>query len=38
MEAVTDYVMAEIIGAGPVTRTDCVDFFGSEADVCGTYD
>jgi mono/diheme cytochrome c family protein len=38
MEAVTDYVMAEVIGAGPVTSAECLDFFGPDADICETYD
>jgi mono/diheme cytochrome c family protein len=38
IDAVADYVAADIKGAGPVTRTQCFKFFGRDADVeCAKY-
>lgn len=36
IEAVVDYLEAKVIGKGPITREECVEYFGSESS-CGEY-
>jgi mono/diheme cytochrome c family protein len=35
--AIADYVKAKIIGRGPVTREQCIEFFGQETNECLRY-
>ena len=37
IDAVADYVATKIKGAGPVTRAQCVEFFGAEGAECEKY-
>jgi mono/diheme cytochrome c family protein len=37
IDAVADYVASKIKGAGTVTRTQCVEFFGEAASYCDKY-
>ena len=37
IDAVADYVATKIKGAGPVTRAQCVEFFGEGAAECDKY-
>jgi mono/diheme cytochrome c family protein len=37
VEAVSDYLLAKIIGRGPVTREECEEAFGKGARSCGEY-
>jgi hypothetical protein len=37
MEAIADYLVAKVIGRGPVTREECEEMFGKEARSCGEY-
>ena len=37
IDAVADYVASKIKGAGPVTRTQCVKFFGEAGSYCDKY-
>jgi len=34
IELIADFLMAKIIGKGPMTRAGCVEFWGSEVDAC----
>jgi mono/diheme cytochrome c family protein len=37
IDAVADYVASKIKGAGPVTRAQCVEFFGEAGSYCDKY-
>jgi len=37
VEAVADYLLAKIVGRGPVTREECEEAFGKGARTCGEY-
>ena len=37
VEAVADYLLAKVIGRGPITREECEETFGSGARSCGAY-
>jgi hypothetical protein len=38
IDAVADYVATKIKGAGPITRQECMDFFGKGAEAhCSAY-
>jgi len=37
IDAVADYVAAKVLGAGPVTFEQCVEFFGKVVQACGAY-
>jgi hypothetical protein len=34
IDQVADFLFAKVIGKGPMTRTGCVEFWGSDVDVC----
>jgi hypothetical protein len=34
MERILDFLQAKVIGQGPMTRAKCVEFWGSDVDVC----
>ena len=34
IDLVADFLMAKVVGRGPMTRAKCVEFWGSEVDVC----
>jgi len=36
-EVIADYLLARIIGHGPVTREECEEAFGEHARTCGQY-
>jgi mono/diheme cytochrome c family protein len=36
-EAIADYLLAKVIGRGPVTREECEEMFGQGARSCGEY-
>lgn len=36
-EAIADYLLAKVIGRGPVTRPECEEMFGNGARTCGDY-
>jgi mono/diheme cytochrome c family protein len=36
-EAIADYLLAKVIGRGPVTREECEEMFGKGARSCGQY-
>ena len=37
IDAVADYVAAKVKGAGPVTRPQCIEFFGGTGSYCDKY-
>ena len=37
VEALTDYLIAKIIGRGPITRAECIENFGERARSCNDY-
>jgi hypothetical protein len=37
VEAIADYLIAKIIGRGPVTRAECIENFGERARSCNDY-
>jgi hypothetical protein len=37
IDLVVDFLLAKIVGKGPMDRAKCVDFWGMEADVCKQY-
>jgi hypothetical protein len=34
VETLTDFLMAKVLGKGRLTRAACVDYWGSEVEVC----
>jgi hypothetical protein len=34
VERVTDFLLAKVVGQGPMDRAKCIDFWGEEVDVC----
>ena len=34
IEAVADYLLAKVIGRGPITREECAEYFGGEVNRC----
>ena len=36
-EAIADYLLAKVIGRGPITREECEEMFGADARRCGAY-
>ena len=34
IERLADFLYAKVIGQGPMDRAACIDFWGSEVDVC----
>ena len=34
IDLIADFLMAKVIGKGPMTHTACVDFWGSDVDAC----
>ncbi len=37
VEAIADYLLARVIGRGPITREECEEMFGTGARSCGEY-
>lgn len=37
MELIADFMMAKIVGKGPMDRAKCIDFWGSETDACKAF-
>jgi len=37
IDLLADFIMAKIVGKGPMDHAKCVDFWGSEADACKAY-
>ena len=37
IELLADFLFARIIGKGPMNRASCVEYWGSEAEVCGEF-
>jgi mono/diheme cytochrome c family protein len=37
VEAIADYLLAKVIGRGPITREECEETFGAAARSCGAY-
>ncbi len=37
IEAVADYLIARVIGRGPITREECIEIFGERARSCNDY-
>jgi mono/diheme cytochrome c family protein len=37
VEAIADYLLAKVIGRGPITREECEEAFGAGARSCGAY-
>jgi mono/diheme cytochrome c family protein len=37
VEAIADYLLAKVIGRGPITRAECEEMFGTGARSCGEY-
>jgi len=35
--AIADYLLAKVIGRGPITREECEEMFGADARRCGAY-
>jgi hypothetical protein len=36
IEAVTDFLFAKVIGKGPMDRAKCIEYWGSDTDVCAS--
>jgi mono/diheme cytochrome c family protein len=36
IELITDFLLAKVVGKGPMDYANCVEFWGSEVDVCKT--
>jgi hypothetical protein len=34
IELIADFLMAKVVGQGPMTHAKCVDLWGREEDVC----
>jgi hypothetical protein len=34
IELIADFLMAKVVGQGPMTQAKCVEFWGGEQDVC----
>lgn len=34
IEAVTDFLLAKVVGKGPMDRAACIEYFGSEVEAC----
>jgi hypothetical protein len=34
IESVTDFLMAKVVGKGPMDRAKCIEYFGSEVEAC----
>jgi mono/diheme cytochrome c family protein len=37
IDLLADFLMAKIVGKGPMDRAKCIDFWGSEADACKVF-
>ena len=37
IELLADFLFAKIVGKGPMNRARCVEYWGSEAEVCGEF-
>jgi len=37
IELIADFLMAKVVGKGPMDHAKCVDFWGSEADACKAF-
>lgn len=37
IEAIADFLMAKVVNKGPMDRAKCVEFWGSEVDVCSEF-
>jgi mono/diheme cytochrome c family protein len=37
IELIADFLLAKVVGKGPMDYTKCVEFWGSEVDVCRTF-
>jgi len=37
IELIADFMMAKIVGKGPMDRAKCIEFWGSEADACKAF-
>ena len=35
IETLVDFLMAKVVGKGPMTRAACVEYWGSEVEACG---
>ena len=34
IESVTDFLLAKVVGKGPMDRASCIEYFGSEVEAC----
>ena len=34
IELIADFLMAKVVGQGPIDRAKCIEFWGGEQDVC----
>jgi hypothetical protein len=34
VEAVADFILAKIVGKGPMDRAKCIDYWGSDVEAC----
>ena len=34
IESVTDFLLAKVVGKGPIDRASCIEYFGSEVEAC----
>jgi hypothetical protein len=37
IELIADFLMAKVVGRGPMDHAKCVEFWGSEVEVCKTF-
>jgi hypothetical protein len=37
IEAIADFMLAKVVGKGPMDRAKCIDYWGTDADVCGEF-
>jgi len=38
IEAIADFAFAKVIGKGPMDRAKCIDYWGSDVEVCGEFE
>jgi hypothetical protein len=37
IEAIADFMFAKVIGKGPMDRAKCIDYWGSDAEICSEF-
>jgi hypothetical protein len=37
VEAIADFMLAKVVGKGPMDRAKCIDYWGSDVEACGEF-